>query len=78
VIEEKRRTLKAYGTQIFNAEFKGNEPPTFVASEHFQELLFSRMAHYGHLIGKKYGEPFRIRGYIEVSDLLATFGGGTL
>jgi hypothetical protein len=34
----------------------------------------TRMAHYGHLIGKKYGEPFRIRGLIEVNDLLESFG----
>ena len=78
VIEEKRKTLQAYGTQVFNPAFKGNEPPTFIASEHFQELLFSRMAHYGHLIGRKFGEPFRIHGYLEVSDLLAAFGGRTL
>jgi hypothetical protein len=35
------------------------------------------MAHYGHLIGKKYGEPFKIRGHLEVTDLLATFGNRT-
>jgi hypothetical protein len=62
---------------VYNPGFSGNEPPTFIASEHFQELLFSRMAHYGHLIGKKYGEPFRIRGYLEVGDLLEAFGGRT-
>ena len=74
VIEEKRRALQAYSSQVYNAGFTGNEPPTFIASEHFQELLFSRMAHYGHLIGKKYGEPFRIRGLVEVNDLLESFG----
>ncbi len=78
VIDEKRKTLHAYGTQMFNPDLKGNEPPTFIASEHFQELLYARMAHYGHLIGKKFGEPFRIRGYLEVNDLLQTFGGRTL
>jgi len=77
VIEEKRRALQAYGSQVYNTGFQGSEPPTFIASEHFQELLFSRMAHYGHLIGKKYGEPFKIRGYLEVGDLLDTFGGRT-
>jgi N-acetylglucosamine malate deacetylase 1 len=77
VIEEKRRTLQAYGSQLYKAGPAGNEPPTFIASEHYQELLFSRMAHYGHLIGKKYGEPFRIRGYLEVEDLVHAFGGRT-
>jgi bacillithiol biosynthesis deacetylase BshB1 len=74
VIEEKRRTLQAYGTQLFKPGAPGSEPPTFIASEQFHELLFARMAHYGHLIGKKYGEPFKIRGHLEVADLLSTFG----
>jgi bacillithiol biosynthesis deacetylase BshB1 len=77
VIEEKRRVLEAYRTQVYNTGFSGTEPPTFIASEHFMELLFSRMSHYGHLIGRKYGEPFRIRGYLEVTDLLAAFAGRT-
>lgn len=77
VIEEKRRAIHAYGTQVYNPSIESDEPPTFIASEHFQELLMSRMAHYGRLIGKRYGEPFRIRGYLEVTDLLASFGGRT-
>ena len=77
VIEEKRRALQAYGSQVYNPGYAGSEPPTFIASQQFQELLFSRMAHYGHLIGKKYGEPFRIRGHVEVGDLLESFGGRT-
>jgi len=77
VIEEKRCALQAYGSQVYNAGFSGSEPPTFIASEHFQELLFSRMAHYGHMIGKKYGEPFKIRGYLEIGDLLEAFGSRT-
>ena len=74
VIEDKRRTLQAYGSQVYNPGAATNEPPTFIASEQFHELLFARMAHYGHLIGKKYGEPFKIKGHLEVADLLATFG----
>jgi bacillithiol biosynthesis deacetylase BshB1 len=74
VVEEKRRAIQAYGTQVHNTLSKGNEPPTFISSEHFLELLFARMAHYGHLIGKKYAEPFRIQGLVEVKDLLESFG----
>ncbi|MGO9307840.1 MAG: bacillithiol biosynthesis deacetylase BshB1 [Spirochaetia bacterium] len=74
VIEDKRRTLQAYRTQVFNKGSAENEPPTYIASEQFHELLFARMSHYGHLIGKKYGEPYKIRGYLEVEDLLETFG----
>jgi hypothetical protein len=74
VIEDKRRTLQAYETQLFKPGAAESEPPTYIASEQFHELLFARMAHYGHLIGKKYGEPFKIRGHLEVADLLETFG----
>ncbi len=77
VIEEKRRVLEAYGSQVYSAGRPGGEPPTFIASEHYHELLFSRMSHYGHLIGKKYGEPFKIRGFIEIGDLLEAFGSRT-
>jgi bacillithiol biosynthesis deacetylase BshB1 len=74
VIEDKKRAILAYGTQVYSPGFSGNEPPTFIASQHYQELIFSRMAHYGHLIGKGYGEPFKIRGHVEITDLLAAFG----
>ncbi|HUI72387.1 MAG TPA: bacillithiol biosynthesis deacetylase BshB1 [Spirochaetia bacterium] len=73
-IEEKRRVLQAYRTQVYNPGTPRMEPPTFIASEHFMELIFSRMAYYGHLIGKKYAEPFRIRGMLEVKDLVESFG----
>jgi bacillithiol biosynthesis deacetylase BshB1 len=74
VIEEKRRALQAYATQVHNPGSSGSEPQTYISSEHFKELLFSRMAHYGRLIGRRYGEPFKIRGLIEVKDLIDTFG----
>ncbi|MGA2612391.1 MAG: bacillithiol biosynthesis deacetylase BshB1 [Spirochaetia bacterium] len=76
-IEEKRRALQAYRTQVYNPGFEESGPPTFIASEHFMELIFARMAHYGRLIGKKYGEPFRIRGLLEVRDLVESFGDRT-
>jgi bacillithiol biosynthesis deacetylase BshB1 len=77
VIEDKRRTLQAYGSQLYNPAAAADEPPTFIASEQYHDLLYSRMAHYGHLIGGKYGEPFKIRGYVEIGDLLQAFGGRT-
>ncbi len=74
VIDQKRRTLEAYGTQVFTPNAPAGEPPTFISSEHYMELLFARMAHYGHLIGRRYGEPFRFKGYLEVDDLVKAFG----
>ena len=55
-----RCTIPAAGTA---------EPGTFISSEHYWELLAARAAHYGRLIGKAYGEPFRIRGLVEIPDL---------
>ena len=76
-VEDKRRVLQAYRTQVYVPGFTGTEPPTLISSEHFMELIFARMAHYGHLIGKKYAEPFRIRGLLEVKDLVEAFGDRT-
>ena len=76
-IERKSAVLKAYSSQVYNPEQAGAWEPTFIASEHFMKLLFARMAHYGGLIGKAYGEPFWIRGMIEIDDLLTAFGDRT-
>ncbi len=73
-IDEKRRILEAYRTQLFKPGAPAGGPSTFISSEHFMDLLFARMAHYGHLIGRRYGEPFRVRGGVEVKSLLDTFG----
>jgi bacillithiol biosynthesis deacetylase BshB1 len=79
-IEEKKRAIQAYGTQVYNAAPEahfiaaaGGEQ-TFISSEHFWELLLARMAHYGRLIGASYAEPFRIRGLVEIGDLVGAFG----
>ncbi len=76
-IERKSEVLKAYSSQVYSPDQLAQWEPTFISSEHFMKLLFARMAHYGRLIGKAYGEPFRIRGMIEINDLLAAFGGRT-
>jgi bacillithiol biosynthesis deacetylase BshB1 len=74
VIEEKIRAIRCYESQVYvGSQSEGGEQ-TFISSEHFWELLMARAAHYGHLIGKKYGEPFKIRGLVEVRDLLVAFG----
>jgi N-acetylglucosamine malate deacetylase 1 len=75
--EQKQAVLRCYGSQLHNPDRRSTEPGTFISSEHYGQLLAARAAHYGRLIGKAYGEPFRIRGLVEVSDLLAVFGGRT-
>jgi N-acetylglucosamine malate deacetylase 1 len=72
-IEEKKRAIRCYESQVFTAA-PDREEQTFISSEHFWELILARAAHYGRLIGKRFGEPFKIRGLVEVKDLLGTFG----
>jgi len=45
-------------------------PETRLTSPATDHLIRSRMAHYGALIGKDYGEAFLIRGVLEVDDPL--------
>jgi bacillithiol biosynthesis deacetylase BshB1 len=74
---QKQAVLRCYASQVHNPGRGTAEPATFISSEHYWELLAARAAHYGRLIGKEYGEPFRIRGLVEIPDLLAAFGGRT-
>jgi LmbE family N-acetylglucosaminyl deacetylase len=74
VIEEKKRAIRCYDSQVYVPAAADTEAGTFISSEHFWELLLSRAAHYGRLIGKRYGEPFKIRGLVEIADPLAAFG----
>lgn len=73
--EQKRTALACYASQLHNPNRRSDEPGTFISSEHYRQLLAARAAHYGRLIGKAYGEPFRIRGMVEVPDLVTAFGG---
>jgi bacillithiol biosynthesis deacetylase BshB1 len=76
-MEKKRAALRCYASQVHNPDRRSAEPDTVISSEHFWELLAARAAHFGRLIGKAYGEPFRIRGLVEVPDLVAAFGSRT-
>jgi bacillithiol biosynthesis deacetylase BshB1 len=80
-IEEKKRAIQSYGTQVYKPAPEAHFPTapeaeeqTFISSEHFWELLLARMAHYGRLIGASYAEPFKIRGLVEIGNLVEAFG----
>jgi len=67
--DRKMEAIYAYATQ-----FKASEPgysPTRLTLPETDWFIRSRMAHYGSLIGKKYGEGFLIRGKLEVKDPIA-------
>ncbi len=74
---QKQAVLRCYASQVYDPDRRSDGPDTYISSEHYWELLIARAAHYGRLIGKAYGEPFRIRRLVEVSDLVAAFGGRT-
>jgi bacillithiol biosynthesis deacetylase BshB1 len=72
-MEDKKRALGSYETQVHNPSLAGAEEQTYISSEHYWELLMARAAHYGRLIGRKYGEPFSIKGLVEIKDVIAAF-----
>lgn len=56
--EKKKEAILAFETQ-FNVKETGDEPETYISTEQFFENIEARARHYGHLIGAKYGEPFK-------------------
>lgn len=56
--ETKLEAVLAFETQ-FNVQETGDEPETYISNEQFFEGIKARARHYGHLIGAKYGEPFK-------------------
>jgi len=67
--ERKMEAIYAYGTQ-----FKPDaspDPQTRLTSKETDWLMRSRMAYYGSLIGRRYGEGYLIRGTLAVEDPLS-------
>jgi len=64
--ERKMEAIRAYASQFTLAD--PGYPETRLTSPVIDHLIRSRMAHYGALIGKEYGEAFLIRGVLEVDD----------
>lgn len=56
--ETKKEAILAFESQ-FHVTDPGNEPKTYISSKEFFENIEARASHYGHLIGAKYGEPFK-------------------
>jgi bacillithiol biosynthesis deacetylase BshB1 len=56
--EIKKEAILAFETQ-FNVADPKEEPETYISHTEFFEGIEARARHYGHLIGAKYGEPFK-------------------
>ncbi len=64
--ERKMEAIGAHASQFTLAD--PAYPETRLTSSATDHLIRSRMAYYGSLIGKEYGEGFLIRGVLEVED----------
>lgn len=76
-IEEKKLALRCYETQLFNPEAPDALEKTLISSGRYWEFLTARASHYGSMIDAAYGEPFFIRGLVEIKDLVSAFGDRT-
>jgi bacillithiol biosynthesis deacetylase BshB1 len=58
--ETKKAGILAYGTQFNTSD--DSEPATYISDPSFFEYMEARARYFGHMIGVKYGEPFRYHG----------------
>lgn len=56
--EIKKKAILAFETQ-FNVADPKDEPETYISNTDFFKGIEARARHYGHMIGAKYGEPFK-------------------
>lgn len=69
----KKKAILAFESQ-FNVTDSDDEPETYISSEEFFEGIEARARHYGHLIGAKYGEPFKYQnGPVPIRSFEAFF-----
>jgi len=76
-MEEKKKAIRCYRSQVWSEDDAAAGERTFISSRAFWELILARAAHYGRLIGREYGEPYRVRRLIEIHDPLEAFGDRT-
>ncbi len=65
--ERKMEAIRAYKSQIYNPSYAGE--PTLISSPEYIESIEVRSRYYGGLINKKHGEPFLLRGTLEIEDI---------
>jgi len=69
--DRKLEAVKAYETQFHDPD--STAPATFISRPEFLEEIEIQNRYYGTLIGKKYGEPFIVREYLEMDDPVEYF-----
>ncbi|OCX51345.1 bacillithiol biosynthesis deacetylase BshB1 [Mucilaginibacter sp. PPCGB 2223] len=68
--DKKIESVKAYGSQFFNPEWK-EEHQTYISSEGFYQVIEGRAREFGKSIQVKYGEGFTSRKILGVDNLSA-------
>lgn len=70
--EQRTRAAHCYRSQLHDPG--STEPRTQISSPDFWHWITARATYYGHLIGVRYGEAFRIERVLEVKDPVDQFG----
>jgi len=72
--EDKMRALRCYRTQFHSSGGGGADgPETLISTPYALEVIETMARHYGAMIGARYGEPFRTREALEISDPVRFF-----
>ncbi len=66
--ERKMKAIHCYESQVYNPNYPGEQ--TYISSPEYLDFLEARSRYYGSLIGKKHGEPFLIRGILEIENIM--------
>ena len=72
--EDKMRALRSYRSQFHSADAsEADGPETLISTPYALEVVETMARHYGAMIGARYGEPFRTREALEISDPVRFF-----
>lgn len=68
-MEQRMNAIKAYSSQFYNPD--SVEPGTAISSKEFMQMLESRPAEWGRIIGVKYAEGFTVERLIGVENIFS-------
>lgn len=67
-IDKKVKAIKAFKTQFFNSEYQSDEPQTYISSPAFLDMVISRSAMWGKMIGVQHAEGFLSKKMLGIAD----------
>lgn len=69
VFDRKVKAIQAYSSQFFSAEYKKDEPQTYISSPEFLQAIIGRHQMFGKMVGVPYAEGYITEKMIGVSSL---------